>query len=179
LGLRVKTIALAAGAAVALGTLAVIVGLRAAGKGDAGGFLGPGSLLGDLNLTLEIALVMGLTAGMFLARRGRIEAHRINQTILTLANAALVAAVMLPSLRHAKLAGLAELAHWSAALPWLHAAIGTLTVLGALWLVLQMNDILPASWHIAGWKRLMRLTLAGYWAVALLGIAIYFQWYVG
>ena len=168
-----------AGGALASATAALVLGLRAAGKSEGGGFLGPGSLGADLNLTVELALVVGLTVGMLLARRGRIEAHRINQTIWALVNAALVVCVMVPSLHNAKLGSLADLAHWSAALPWLHAAIGLLTVLGALWLVLQMNDILPEQWHIAWWKRLMRLTLAGYWVVAVLGIALYFQWYVG
>lgn len=174
-----KKVALLGGAAAAAALAAIVLALRAAGKGQAGGFIGPGSLLGDLNLTLEVLLVLGLTGGMLLARRGRIEAHRINQTVWALVNVALVLAVMAPSLTNAKLASLADLSHWSAALPWLHAAIGLFTVLAALWLVLQMNDVLPASWHIAGWKRLMRITLAGYWAVALLGVAIYFQWYVG
>jgi hypothetical protein len=175
----VRALALAGGGALGLATAAVMFWLRAAGKADAGGFLGPGSLIGDLNLTLQILLVLGLTVGMFLARRGKIEAHRISQTVWTLVNAGLVAAVMAPSLANAKVSSLADLAHWSTALPWLHAALGGLTVIGALWLVLQMNDVVPKAWHIAGWKRLMRLTLAGYWTVAALGIVLYFQRYVG
>ena len=174
-----RTIALAAGAALAFAVAAVMFWLRATGRAAGAGFIGPGSLLGDLNLVLEILLVLGLTFGFLFARRGRIEAHRLNQTVWTLLNVALVASVMAPSLAKAKLASLADLARWSSALPWLHAAIGALTLIGALWLVLQMNDVLPASWHVSWWKRLMRLTLAGYWAVALLGIALYFQWYVG
>jgi hypothetical protein len=55
--------------------------------------------------------------------------------------------------------------------------VGALTLVAGLWLVLQMNDILPARWHIRGWKTLMRATLAGYWTVALLGIATYRVWY--
>ena len=170
---------MAGGGALGLAAAAVMFWLRAAGKADAGGFLGPGSLLGDLNLTLEILLVLGLTAGIFLARRGSIEAHRVNQSIWALVNAGLVAGVMAPSLVNAKVSSFADLAHWSAALPWLHAMLGALTVIGALWLVLQMNDVLPKAWHIAWWKPLMRMTLAGYWAVALLGIVLYFQWYAG
>jgi hypothetical protein len=175
----VRTIALAGGAALAFAVAAVMFWLRASGKAGSGGFIGPGSLLGDLNLCLEILLVLGLSAGFLLARRGRIEAHRVNQTAWTLINAALVASAMAPSLANAKLASLADLAHWPAALPWLHATIGGFTVIAALWLVLQMNDVLPAAWHVSWWKGLMRLTLAGFWAVALLGIAIYFKWYVG
>ena len=178
-GIPLKKIALLAGGAAACAVAAFVLGLRAAGKAQFGGFFGPGPLAADINLTLEIALVLGLTAGMLLARSGRIETHRVNQTFWGLVNAALVAGVMIPSLGHAKMARLSDLAHWSAALPWLHAAIGLLTLTGALWLVLQMNDILPERWHVAWWKTLMRFTLAGYWLVALLGILLYFQWYVG
>ena len=174
-----KKIALLAGGAAACAVAAIALGLRAVNKAQSGGFFGPGPLAADINLSLEIALVLGLTAGMLLARRGRIETHRVNQTIWALVNAALVACVMIPSLGHAKLARLSDLARWSAALPWLHAAIGLLTLTGALWLVLQMNDILPERWHVAWWKTLMRFTLAGYWLVALLGVLLYFQWYVG
>jgi hypothetical protein len=42
-----------------------------------------------------------------------------------------------------------------------------------------MNDVLPPRWHTARWKTLMRLTLTGYWLVALLGIGIYYAWNVG
>ena len=73
--------ALLAGGALAIAIVTSVLGLRAAGKADAGGFIGPASLLSDINLTLEILLVLGLTFGMALARSGRIEAHRFNQTI--------------------------------------------------------------------------------------------------
>ena len=53
-----------------------------------------------------------------------------------------------------------------------------LSLIAGLWLVLQMNDILPKSMHIGWWKTLMRLTLAGYWIVALLGFTMYYYWYV-
>ena len=175
---RVKTIALLAGGVLAFATAAIMFALRGAGKAATAGFLGHGSLLADLNLVLEALLVLGLTAGMLLARRGRIETHRVNQTIWALVNVALVVAVMIPSLQNAKIGSLADLAHASAAVPWLHAALGLLTVASALWLVLQMNDILPERWHVSRWKTLMRFTLAGYWAVALLGAALYYQWNV-
>ena len=53
--------------------------------------------------------------------------------------------------------------------------LGLLTVVSALWLVLQMNDILPERWHVSWWKTLMRFTLAGYWAVSLLGMRALLQ----
>ena len=174
-----RRIALLGGAALAPAIVAFVLGLRAAGKADAGGFLGPASLLSDLNLTLEILLVLGLTFGMALARSGRIEAHRVNQTSWVLVNAALVLCIMIPSLQNAKPKSLADLATLSIGLPLLHAALGALTLAAGLWLVLQMNDVLPRRWHTAKWKTLMRLTLTGYWLVALLGIAFYYVWNAG
>jgi hypothetical protein len=54
-----------------------------------------------------------------------------------------------------------------------------LTLAAGLWLVLQMNDVLPQRWHTAKWKTLMRITLTGYWLGALVGIGIYYAWNVG
>ncbi len=172
-----KKTALLAGIALAGAVVALALVLRAAGKADMPGFFGLGTLQADINLTLEVLLVAGLTLGMMLARRGNIEAHRISQTAWVLVNAALVALIMVPSIRTFKLAHLADLANIGNLVIVVHATIGTLTLLAGLWLVLQMNDILPARMHIRGWKTLMRATLAGYWAVALLGIATYRVWY--
>ena len=41
-----------------------------------------------------------------------------------------------------------------------------------------MNDVLPARWHIRGWKSLIRFTLGGYWTVAVLGFVVYYRWYL-
>ena len=170
---RALLIGCLAGAAVAAGVLL----LRAAGKDGSGGFLWGGPLLADVNLLLEILLVLGLTVGAFLARAGSIEAHRINQTAWVLVNAALVAFVMASSMATFRIARLADLANPGNAITVAHAVIGALTLAGGLWLVLQMNDVLPRPLHVRRWKTLMRLTLAGYWAVALLGLATYRAWY--
>ena len=174
-----RKLALLAGGVAALAIVAIVASLRATGKADTAGFLGHGSLASDLNLTLEILLVLGLTVGFALARGGRIEAHRVNQTMWVLVNAALVICIMIPSLQNAKVHSFAELTKLPTALPWVHAALGLLTLISGLWLVLQMNDVLPQRWHTPRWKTLMRLTLTGYWLVALLGIGIYYFWNVG
>ncbi len=61
-------------------------------------------MLADVNITLEVLLVTGLTVGMTLARRGHIEAHRTNQTTWVMVNAVLVAPIMAGSIRAFKLA---------------------------------------------------------------------------
>lgn len=158
-------------------TVGIVGAIKAAGKADVGGFLGPGPLLADVNLLLEILLVLGLTVGMRLARSGSIEAHRVNQTAWVLVNTALVAFVMASAMASFKLPSLKALADVGNAITVLHGLIGTFTFLSGMWLVLQMNDILPPQWHVQRWKALMRITLAGYWAVALLGIVTYYYWY--
>lgn len=172
-----KKLALISGVLLAGVTTVVAFAIQGGGR-EAPGFLGPGTLVADFNLLLEILLVVGVTFGFWLARTGSIEAHRVNQTTWVLVNAALVAAIMVGSLGNVKIAGVADLGDPRIAITWLHAVVGTCTVAAGLWLVLQMNDVLPRRFHIRGWKRLMRLTLAGYWAVALLGFATYHRWYM-
>ncbi len=161
------------------GSLAWIAGISMSGLEGARGFFGPGPLIADANLILEIFLVAGLTYGFLLARRGNIDAHQVNQTTWVVLNVGLIALVMAGSMQDVKLAKAADLANWRIVVTWLHAAVGTLTALAGLWIVLQMNDVLPHGLHVAGWKNLMRATLAGYWATALLGFTTYYFWYVG
>jgi uncharacterized membrane protein YozB (DUF420 family) len=158
-------------------TVALILAIKASGKADGSGFIGPGPLLADVNLVLELLLVAGLTFGMFLARSGNVEAHRANQTAWVLVNAALVVLVMAGSIASFKIASFKALLNVGNAITVLHALAGIFTLLAGLLLVLQMNDMLPARFRVQRWKGLMRLTLAGYWAVALGGIVTYYYWY--
>jgi lipid-A-disaccharide synthase-like uncharacterized protein len=172
-----KKAALSCAVVGAAATAALVIGLRSAGKADVPGVFGPGTMLADVNIALEVLLVIGLTFGMGLARRGRIESHRTNQTLWVSVNAVLVALIMIGSIRTFKLAHWADLANAGNLVIVVHAVVGTLTFAAGLWLVLQMNDILPERMHLSGWKTMMRWTLVGYWAVALLGIATYRAWY--
>lgn len=154
-------------------TLAIVLGLRITGKAGAGGFFGLGPLLADINLAFEILLVLGLSVGMFLARAGNIDAHRRNQTTWVLVNLVFVVFLMVGSIMGFKFSGVRDFKDPGILATWLHALFGGLTVLAGVWLVLQMHGWLPASLHVRRWKALMRMTLAGYWLVALLGIATY------
>ena len=157
---------------------AAVLGIEAAGKSEARGFLGKAPLAADLNLTLELLLVAGLTFGAWFARRGNVAAHRYNQTAWTLLNVVLVALIMAPGMENVTLESLSDLAPVHYWVPWLHATVGAATVIAGLWLVLQMNGLLPRWLHVRAWKKLMRATLAGYWLVALLGFATYYLWFL-
>ena len=98
----------------------------------------------------------------------------MNQTVWVLVNGALVLFMMLLAMENVMITKMSDLADVPTALTWAHAFVGTLTFAAGIWLVLQMNDVIPARFHIAWWKTLMRLTLAGYWLVALGGIAVYY-----
>jgi CDGSH-type Zn-finger protein/uncharacterized membrane protein YozB (DUF420 family) len=176
LGLR--TLSFILGGLLVVGAAVAIVVVEAAGKWSASGFLGPGGLIPDFNLTLELLLVAGLTFGGWLAKRGNIAAHRYNQTVWVLVNAVLVALIMARGMDNAALESASDLTKLHLLVPWLHALLGAATVAAGLWLVLQMNGWLPRRLHLRGWKTLMRITLAGYWTVAVLGLAIYYLWFM-
>ena len=160
------------------GSLAWIGGIWLSGLAGTRGFFGPGPLIADANLVLEVFLVAGVSYGFVLARRGNIDAHQVNQTTWVALNLGLIALVMAGSMQDVRIARTADFADWRVAVTWLHAASGTLTAAAGLWIVLQMNDVLPRSLHVPFWRILMRAALAGYWLTALLGFLTYYFWYI-
>jgi hypothetical protein len=160
------------------GSLAWIGGIWISGLAGSRGFFGAGPLIADANLILEIALVAGVSYGFLLARRGSIDAHRINQTTWVVLNLGLIVLVMAGAMQDVGIAKAADLAEWRTGLTWLHAVSGALTAAAGLWIVLQMNGVLPRRVHVAAWKKLMRAALAGYWLTALLGLLTYYFWYI-
>lgn len=161
------------------GTLAAILWIGANKLEGTPGFFGPAPLIADINLALEILLVAGLSFGFFLARSGNIDAHQYNQTTWVLLNVVLVAFIMAGSMQDARPAKMADFAEARIGIAWLHALAGSFTMASGLWIVLQMNGIVPKRWRIKWWKNLMRATLAGYWVVALAGFLTYYFWYAG
>src|SRR5215467_7454140 len=94
------------------GSLAWVGGIWLAGLEGARGFFGAGPLIADANLVLEVIVVAGITYGFLLARRGRIDAHQVNQTTWVVLNLGLIALVMAGSLQDVKIARAADLADW-------------------------------------------------------------------
>jgi len=170
--------AIVTAAVMVVGSLAWVIGIDLADMEGKAGFFGPGPLIADANLILELILVAGLSYGFLLARRGSIDAHQVNQTTWVILNTGLIVLVMAGSMQDVKISSPGDLADWRVGVSWLHAGIGTLTALAGMWIVLQMNDVLPRILHVSWWKNLMRAALAGYWLTALLGFATYYFWYI-
>ena len=146
------------------------------------GFLGfGGTWRADLNLSLQLAMGVALLVGMALARAGRFRAHQYCQTTVVLLNLALIAGLMAPSFDAQVKPHLNE-AFSSAyfAVPLIHALLGTITEMLAIYIVLVAGtSLIPASWRFTSYKPWMRTTLVLWWIVIALGIGIYGVWYRG
>jgi uncharacterized membrane protein YozB (DUF420 family) len=134
----------------------------------------------DLVLELEIAMGVGLLVGTRLARKGRFRQHAWCQSAIVLLNLAVVVVMMIPSFRFHVLPRVpAKLGKAYYTLATTHAAIGTVTELAGLYILLSAGtSILPENFRITKYKAWMRTVLVLWWVVLLLGLATYARWYV-
>jgi uncharacterized membrane protein YozB (DUF420 family) len=134
----------------------------------------------DLVLALEIAMGAGLLVGARLARNGRFRQHAWCQSAIVLLNLAVVVVTMIPSFRVHVLPRIpAKLGRAYYALATTHAALGTVTELAGLYILLSAGtSVLPAKLRITKYKACMRTVLVLWWVVLLLGLATYARWYV-
>jgi hypothetical protein len=145
------------------------------------GFLGTAApLYVDVILLLELAMGLGLFAGALLARLRRFQAHAWCQSTIVLLNAAAIALVMLPSFRRNVSPRIPlKLGKSFYALATVHAALGAIVECAALYILLAAGTtLMPEKLRLTRYKLWMRVVLAGWWAVILLGVATYARWYV-
>jgi len=131
-------------------------------------------------LVLEITMGVGLLAGARLARKRRFRQHAWCQSAIVLLNLAVVAVVMIPSFHVHVLPKIpAKLGKAYYALATAHAALGTITELAGLYILLSAGtSLLPEKFRITKYKAWMRTVLVLWWVVLLLGLATYLRWYV-
>ena len=145
------------------------------------GFFGTAaSRAADLVLLLEIAMGVGLLIGARLARLGRFRQHAWCQSVIVLLNLAVIALMMIPSFRvHVFPRIPAKLGKAYYALATMHAALGSITELVGLYILLAAGTtVLPEKLRITKYKLWMRSVLVLWWLVLLLGFATYARWYV-
>jgi hypothetical protein len=160
------------GAFLALGSSSGIAARR-------GIFSTKANLSSDLNLVAQIVLLLGLSIGAIFARRGHITTHQYNQTFWVVFNILLTIFIMVVAYDKYVIPGLpGNLSQAFSLVSTIHAALGILAIGCGVYLILRMNRLIPEKWRIKGWKRLMRLTLALYLLVGLLGLGIYYVWYI-
>jgi uncharacterized membrane protein YozB (DUF420 family) len=134
----------------------------------------------NIVLVLEIAMGIGLLFGASLARKGRFRQHAWCQSALVLLNLVVVAVMMIPSFRDHVLPRVpAKLGKAYYALATAHGALGTVTELAGLYILLSAGTrVLPEKLRITKYKAWMRSVLVLWWVVLLLGMATYTRWYV-
>jgi uncharacterized membrane protein YozB (DUF420 family) len=134
----------------------------------------------NLTLLLEIAMGVGLLIGALLARRRCFRLHACCQSTIVLLNLAVIALTMIPSFRLQVIPNIPlKLGKAYYALATAHAALGTITEIAGLYILLAAGtSVLPEKFRITKYKLWMRVVLALWWAVLLLGLATYARWYV-
>ena len=145
------------------------------------GFLGTAATrYTDVVLLLEIGMGLVLLAGAVFARKRRFRAHALCQTAIVLLNAAIIVLVMIPAFRVQVSPRIPlKLGKSYYALATAHGAIGGAVELGGLYILLAAGTkLLPEKLRITRYKLWMRIVLAGWWAVLLLGLATYTRWYI-
>jgi uncharacterized protein (TIGR03382 family) len=146
-----------------------------------GGFLGTvAPPYAHLTLLLEIAMGVGLLIGAWLARRRRFRQHAWCQSAIVLLNLAVIVLVMMPSFQVQVVPEIPlRLAKTYYALATAHAALGTITEIAGLYILLAAGTgVLPEQFRITKYKAWMRTVLVLWWFVLLLGLATYARWYV-
>jgi hypothetical protein len=131
-------------------------------------------------LVLEITMGLGLLIGGWLARKGRFREHAWCQSAIVLLNLVAIVPMMVPSFRIHVLPSIPhKLGRAYYGLATTHAAIGTVTELAGLYILLSAGtSVLPEKLRITKYKAWMRTVLVLWWVVLLLGFATYARWYV-
>jgi uncharacterized membrane protein YozB (DUF420 family) len=137
-------------------------------------------LAANVVLLLEFAMGAGLLVGARLARKGRYRHHAWCQSVIVLLNLAVIAVMMIPSFRVHVLPRIpAKLGKAYYALATMHGALGTVTELAGLYILLSAGtNLLPQRFRITRYKAWMRTVLVLWWLVLLLGFATYARWYI-
>jgi uncharacterized membrane protein YozB (DUF420 family) len=145
------------------------------------GFLGTQApRYADVVLFLEFLMGAGLIIGAALARRRRFRAHAWCQSAIVLLNLGVILFTMLPSFRlHVSPKIPLRLGKAYYALATAHAALGTVTEIAGLYILLSAGThLLPEKFHITRYRLWMRTVLLLWWVVLLFGLATYARFYV-
>jgi uncharacterized membrane protein YozB (DUF420 family) len=122
----------------------------------------------------------GLLLGALLARRRYFRAHAWCQSTIVLINVVAIVLAMIPSFRgHVSPKIPMKLAKSYYALATIHAALGGVTEIAGLYILLAAGtSVLPQKFRITRYKAWMRTVLVLWGLVLLLGSATYVRWYV-
>src|SRR5262249_23583888 len=110
----------------------------------------------------------------------RFRAHKYCQASVLVLNLVMIFLIMAPSFRkQVEPQPAAALGQVYYLVPWIHAILGTLAEFLGLYIVLvAATSLVPRKLRFKRYGQWMRTELVIWWLVVLLGIAIYYVWYI-
>jgi len=144
------------------------------------GFLGTAAnWAADFTLAMMILFAVLLTVGVVFAVKGKYGAHRWIQTTAVILNLIFVFWMMVLPYRDFILPEipqqLNETFYW---LTTLHALSGLFALVLGTFVVLRANGLMIKPLRFNNYKLVMRISYALYMITVLLGIAVYYVWFV-
>ncbi|NKQ35400.1 MAG: hypothetical protein HF973_07260 [Chloroflexi bacterium] len=145
------------------------------------GFLGtPANFGADMTLAAMVLFAILLTIGVILAVKGKYGTHRWMQTTAVALNIIIVLWLMLLPYRDFIAPGipqdLNQPFYW---ITTLHAFVGFFAFFLGIFIVLRANGLMIKQLKFSDYKRWMRLSYALYMITVLLGLAVYYVWFIG
>lgn len=140
----------------------------------------PAPNLADVVAVFEVAIAVSLVVGMFLVRAGHIRLHKYLQSSIVLVNIPVVLAWMVPQYLANVLPDVgSELGQPYYLLPTLGLLVGgAAEILGVFILLVAGTNWIPEAWRFRRYKVWMRIELGLWWSVVVIGLSIYYVWYL-
>lgn len=143
------------------------------------GFLGTkAGIQADLNLLLHLAILLLIVTGFTFARRKRFEIHEKWMFSGIVLVAISFFAWMAPSYIGNFHVIVDELYSPGVMVTNIHVALGTITGILAIYIILRMKFNLPQRFTVKRVKRLMRTTFTLWWLTFIFGLSFYLIYYV-
>lgn len=144
------------------------------------GFLGTSAnWAADMTLMVSVLVALILTAGAMTAVWGKYTIHRVLQTIGVILNAVLVFWMMVLPFRDFVAPGLPQRLNESFYfVTTLHAAVGFTALFFGIFVALRGNGLMIKLLRFNNYKLFMRISYGLYMLATLIGIWVYFTWFV-
>ena len=144
------------------------------------GFLGTnGNWAADMTLMVSVLVALIFTLGAMMAVWGRYTAHRLLQTTGAILNAILVFWMMVLPFRDFVAPGIPQQLNESFYyVTTLHAAVGFTALFFGLFVTLRANGLMIKPLQFNNYKLFMRISYAFYMLATLIGIWVYFTWFI-
>jgi uncharacterized membrane protein YozB (DUF420 family) len=144
------------------------------------GFLGTSAnWAADMTLIFMIVIALSFTLGAWMAVRGKYGVHRLLQTTAVILNLILVLWMMVLPYRDFVAPGIPQrLNERFYSITTLHALLGLAALLLGIFVALRGNGLMIKPLRFNNYKLFMRISYGLYMLATLVGIWVYFTWFV-